>query len=433
MNLRVLWLLPALSLGAGIAVWLVMSGPEPARMAQGEPALPVEVVTAQAQSLSPVASGFGTARPARSWQAVASVRGTITQTHPDLASGRFIPEGAEVLRIDQSEYTLALAEAQADLAALETEAAQITAERANLDGVLGLERERLALAEQDLARTQQLVAQGSAPQARLDEQLRSTLTFRRTVQELENALALMPVQRDRLKAQMDRTRVRIARAERDLSLTTLMAPYDMRVTSRQVEAFQFVNAGQPLFTGEGIAQAEIVAQIPVDAFRRIATAVLGASTLAPLDRMHAADMSGVAAEVRLVGTDVIWPARVAQVETGLDPRTRTVQVVLAVDAPYDFGAGGVPLVSNMYLAVDLTGPPLPPQVVLPDQAVHDGRVLIMDASDRLELRAVDMGFRQGGQTILHDGVAPGERVVLTDVVPAIAGTLLRITETGATE
>lgn len=432
MNLRVLWLIPALGLGAGIAVWLVMTGPEPARVAQTEAAIPVEVITAEARARAPVASGFGLSRPARSWHAIASVRGTIIATHPDLASGRFIPEGAEVLRIDPSEYELALAEAQADLAALETEAAQIEAERANLDGVLGLERARLELAEQDLARTEQLVAQGSVPQARLDEQLRTTLTFRRTVQELENALALMPVQRDRLEAQMDRTRVRIARAERDLSFTRLVAPFDMRVTERQVETFQFVNAGQPLLTGEGIAQAEIVAQIPIDAFRRVVTAVLGGSTLAPLERMHDADMSGVAAEVRLVGTDVTWPARVAQVEAGLDPRTRTVQVVLVVDAPYDFGADGMPLVANMYLAVDLTGPPLPPRVALPDHAVHDGRVLIMDATDRLELRAVEVAFRQGGQTVLRSGVAPGERVVLSDLVPAIAGTRLRIADMGET-
>jgi multidrug efflux pump subunit AcrA (membrane-fusion protein) len=430
MNLRVLWLLPALGLGAGIAVWLVRTGPEPARVTLSQTAIPVEVITAEARSLSPVATGYGISRPARSWHAVASVRGGIMSMHPDLASGRFIAAGAEVLRIDPSEYLLALAEAQADLASLETEAAQIAAERANLDGVLGIERARLALAEQDLARTGQLAAQGSVPQARLDEQLRATLAFRRTVRELENALALLPVQRARLEAQMDRTRVRIARAERDLSLTTLVAPFDMRVTDRQVDSFQFVSAGQPLLTGEGIAQAEIVAQIPIDGFRRIVAAVLGAGTLAPLDRMHGADMSGVAAEVRLVGADVAWPARLSQVEAGLDPRTRTVQVVLSVDAPYDFAADGMPLVANMYLAVDLTGPPLAPHVALPDSAVHDGRVLIMDAANRLELRMVEVAFRQGGHTVLQGGVAPGELVVLTDVVPAISGTRLRIADRG---
>jgi multidrug efflux pump subunit AcrA (membrane-fusion protein) len=431
MNWRVLWLIPALALGLGIAVWLVMTGPEPARLERAEVAIPVEVVTVEARAVAPVASGYGFSRPARHWAAVAPVRGTIIETHADLASGRFIPAGAEVLKIDPSEYDLALAEARADLAALEAEVAQLEAENENLAAILALERERLALAEQDLQRTERLVAQGTAPQARLDEQQRATLAFRRTVQELENTLSLLPVQQDRLEAQTARTRVRIARAERDLDMTTLEAPFDMRVTETQVEAFQFVNAGQPLLTGEGIERAEIVAQIPVEAFRRIVAAVLGTGTLAPLDRMHAADTSGVGAEVQLVGTDVTWPARVEQVQAGLDARTRTVQVVLSVDAPYDFAANGVPLVANMYLGVELTGPPLAPRVVLPDAAVHGERVLVMAADDRLELRAVEVAFRQHGQTILREGVAPGERVVLTDVVPAIAGTLLRVAGTNA--
>ena len=428
---RVLWLIPALALGLGIAVWLVMTGPEPARLERAEAAIPVEIVIAEAHAVSPVATGYGFSRPARNWAAIAPVRGTIIETHPDLASGRFIAAGAEVLKIDPSEYELALAEARADLAALETETAQLEAERENLDAVLALERERLVLAEQDLERTERLVAQGTAPPARLDEQRRTTLTFRRTVQELENTLALLPVQKERLEAQTERTRVRIARAERDLELTTLEAPFDMRVTETQVLAFQFVNAGQPLLTGEGIERAEVVAQIPVEAFRRIVAAILGTGTLAPLDRMYAADTSEVVAEVRLVGTDITWPARVEQVQAGLDPRTRTVQVVLSVDAPYDFAANGVPLVANMYLGVELIGPPLAPRVLLPDAAVHGERVLVMDADDRLELRAVEIAFRQRGQTVLSDGVAPGERVVLTDVVPALAGTLLRVADEGA--
>lgn len=426
MNWRMLWLIPAAAIGLGIALWLVMTGPEPARLERDEAAIPVQIVIAETRAIAPVAIGYGFSRPARHWAAVAPVRGTIVATHPDLASGRFIPASTEVLKIDPSEYDLALAEARADLAALETEAAQLEAERENLSSVLALERERLALAEKDLGRTEQLVAQGTAPQARLDEQQRATLAFRRAVQELENTLALLPMQRDRLEAQTERTRVRMARAERDLALTTLEAPFDMRVTDSQVEAFQFVNAGQPLLTGEGIARAEIVAQIPVEAFRRVVAAILGTGTLAPLDRMHAADTSGVGAVVRLVGTDIAWTARVEQVQTGLDPRTRTVQVVLSVDAPYDFAANGLPLVANMYLAVELTGPPLAPRVLLPDAAVHGERVLVMGPDDRLELRAVAVAFRQRGQTVLSDGVAPGERVVLTDVVPAIAGALLRV-------
>lgn len=428
MNLRVLWLVPALALGLGVAAWLVMSGPETARLESEETEVPVTIVIAEARDLSPTAAGYGFSRPARTWSAVAAVRGTVIETHPDFADGRFIPAGEVVLRIDPGDYELSLAEARADLAALQTEVEQLSAEAVNLEAVLRIERERLALAEQDLERIRQLVAQGAAPQTRLDEQERAVLTFRRTVQELENTLALIPVQQERLQAQMARAETRIARAQRDLDQTEIVAPFDMRVAESQVEAFQFVNAGQTLLTGEGTERAEIVAQIPVESFRRVIAAVLGKTGLAPLSQMHQADTAAIGAEVRLVGSDTTWPARIEQVQTGLDARTRTVQVVVSVADPYDFAEGGMPLVKNMYLQVTLTGPAGVPVVMLPDATVHDGRVLIMDADDRLELREVEVAYRQGGHAILRDGVAPGERVVLDDLVPAISGTRLRVAD-----
>jgi multidrug efflux pump subunit AcrA (membrane-fusion protein) len=426
MRWRFLWLLPALVIGLAVAVWLMMTGPEPERLAQDEIAVPVRVITATATPVAPEVVGYGFSRPARSWSAVAAVRGTVIETHPDFADGRFIPEGETVLHIDPAEYELALAEARADLAALQTEADQLAAEEINLTAVLRIERERLTLAEQDLERIRQLVAQGAASQARLDEQERATLTFRRTVQELENAVALLPVQQERLDAQMARTETRIARAQRDLDQTVIVAPFDMRVAETKVEAFQFVNAGQTLLSGEGTDRAEIVAQVPVEPFRRVIAAVLGETGLAPLAQMHMADTAAIGAEVRLVGSDIVWQARIEQVQTGLDARTRTVQVVVSVADPYDFGEDGVPLVRNMYLEVALTGPQGAPAVVLPDAAVHGDRAIVMGADDRLELRHVTVAFRQGGQTVLRDGVAPGERVVLDDLVPAIAGTLLRV-------
>lgn len=428
MNRRVLWLIPALALGLGIAAWLMVTGPETARLESEETAVPVEFVIAEARDLSPTAVGYGFSRPARTWSAVAAVRGTVIETHPDYSDGRFIPASELVLRIDPGEYKLSLAEARADLATLQSELEQLSAEAVNLEAVLRIERERLTLAEQDLGRIRQLVAQGAAPQTRLDEQERSVLTFRRTVQEIENSLALIPVQQERLQAQVARAETRIARAQRDLDQTEIVAPFDMRVAERQVEAFQFVNAGQMLLTGEGTARAEIVAQIPVEPFRRVVAAVLGETGLAPLSQMQMAHTAAVGAEVRLVGSDTTWPARIEQVQTGLDARTRTVQVVVSVADPYDFGEDGMPLVKNMYLQVMLSGPAGVPVVMLPDAAVHDGRVLIMDADDRLELREVEVAYRQEGHAVLHGGVTPGERVVLDDLVPAIAGTLLRVAD-----
>jgi hypothetical protein len=83
----------------------------------------------------------------------------------------------------------------------------------------------------------------------------------------------------------------------------------------------------------------------------------------------------------------------------------------------------------MYVQVELRGRPRPGTLVVPRVAVHrgpDGRpaVYVADADDRLRIRPVDTGTTQGDLTVIADGLAPGDRVVATDLIPAIEGMLL---------
>ncbi|MBY4891948.1 carboxymuconolactone decarboxylase family protein [Rhodobacteraceae bacterium N5(2021)] len=105
-------------------------------------------MTVAQEDIRPTAAVWGNLRAAETWVAVAEVQGEVIWRHPDLEPGRLIPAGTEVLRIDPADYELALAQSQADLAALEAEGAQLIAETANTARILELERERLALADQ---------------------------------------------------------------------------------------------------------------------------------------------------------------------------------------------------------------------------------------------------------------------------------------------
>ena len=62
--------------------------------------------------------------------------------------------------------------------------------------------------------------------------------------------------------------------------------------------------------------------------------------------------------------------------------------------------------------------------VVPRQAIREGRVFIADAENRLRIRPVTVDYVQGDDAILQEGVATGDRVVVTDLVPAIEGMLL---------
>ena len=130
----------------------------------------------------------------------------MTYRYPELETGNMIAQGTRVLEIDPTRYETNLAEVRADLTELEAEGQQIGQDAENSRLILEIEHDRLSLGESELARVWTLAEQGTVPQAQIDEQTRATLALRRTVQELENTLALIPIRRARLNAQIARAR-----------------------------------------------------------------------------------------------------------------------------------------------------------------------------------------------------------------------------------
>lgn len=421
-RLAALWMVPPIVVGAAFAFWFVTNADGPAKVPADPPGLAVRVAPVAAMDIRPVARAWGNVRAARTWTAVAEVKGQIVWQHPELEAGQLIPAGTKILEVDPVDYALAIAQAEADLQALRAEAAQIAAEEENTSRVLALEESRLAISEAELARARELVARGAAPTNRAEEAERAALLARRTVVELKNALALSPSRKDRLSAQSARTEAALARARRDMDHTTLVAPFDLRVTAVKARQHQYVNVGQALLEADGIAQAEVVAHVPVATFRRLLSGtdfpndVLAALQAGPTGRF--------AAKVRLVSDPTqVWDGTVTRIEGALDPRARTVPVVVQVDAPYT-GASPplrVPLVPNMQVEVELTGSELAGRLAIPEAALHGELVYVVAPDETLELRKVTPSFRQDGTVVIGDGLGAGDRIVLDDIAPAIPG------------
>ncbi|WEX08633.1 HlyD family efflux transporter periplasmic adaptor subunit [Chelativorans sp. AA-79] len=425
MRLAPLLVLLPLALGAAAAAWMITTAPGPVQVPGEVSGMPVRVMTLAPEEFRPATTAWGNLRAAKTWVAVAEMQGEVVWRHADLEPGRLIEAGTEVLRIDPSDYRLALAQAEADLAALEAESQQLAGEAANTNRILELERERLALAEAELKRVQTLAEQGSVPTARADEAERATLLARRTVAELENTLALIPARKARIVAQIERTEAARDRSRRALDRTVITAPFDLRVTEVPAEQFQMVAPGQVVVRGDGIAEAEVVANLSLDDFRRLVGPIPPGADLMSLMREGPASRIDVALSPLSDPTQV-WDARVSRIEGRLDVRARTVAVVVTVEDPYE-GADPprrLPLVPNMRVELRFSGAPIVDALTIPEAALHGGLVRIVDSDDRLQLRPVAKAFVQGGRVVVAEGLAPGDRVVLDDVSPAIPGTAL---------
>lgn len=385
----------------------------------------LSVIEVQPLELRLEASGRGVVRAAETWRATANVGGRVVERHPELESGNILPEGTELLVLDPTRYRLAIAEAEAELASLETEERQLDIEEENTRELLALERERLALEEKELERVNRLADRDQVSRSARDKQRRATVAQRQAVAKLENELALIPSRRKRLQARQEQAEARLAQAREDLADTRFEAPYDLRVSEVDIELHDQASPGQLLFRADSTEAVEVEAHVPLPMLLRVVGGVAhlegppGALGLQERAGLEALDAEVVLASAR----DVRWPGRVTRLASGLDPTTRTMRVVVRVEAPYDRAEPPErpALQPGMYVRVRLSAASPGPRLVVPATAVHDGAVYIATGEDRLSRRPVKVAFEQDDLAVIADGLASGDRVIVDDPVPAVDG------------
>ena len=412
---RILWVMPPIVVGIVVLLWLVSGKQPPTKTARGEPTRTVRVIEALQLDLVPTAEGYGPVEPARVWAAVSQVTGRVVEIHPRLRDGEILPQGTELLRIDPMDYELALAQANAELA-------ELRVQEQNARASLEIEERNLALTRQELGRNRKLVQQGTTSESAVDEAERAMLGTRIAVQNLQNTLALVPAQRQLLDA-------KAARAQRDLQHTLVRAPFNMRVANLAVEADQFVSVGQTLFEGDAVDRVEIEAQMAMSSLRRLFIGRPDIKVDLTQFSSRLPEMLGFTPLVRLdLGNHVAdWEAELVRFSDEVDARTRTMGVVVAVDRPFEKIIPGYrpPLSKGMFVQVVLRGKSQGPRLVVPRSAVRGSTLYVADPEDRLRRRMVEVLFDQGRISVIAEGLEPGERVVVSDLVPAVEGMLLQ--------
>lgn len=360
---------------------------------------PVRVITLAPVDLVPRVSGYGTVAPVREWRAVARVEGEVTHIAQPLAPGDLVAAGSVLFRIDDSDLKLDLAGVDAQLAASELKDETLRAS-------LALARSDLDLMNEDLSRQEQLATQGVVTQAALEATRRQQLTARSKVTELDSALKLNAAEREVLTTQR-------ASLERAIGFAEIRAPYDLRVTELSADLGQYVSRGQTLLAAEGTEAVDIAAQFAIGRIGPLLRQAGGGTTVQDLT-----------AKVRLPAADhdVVWPATVVRMGDAIDAATQSAPVIVRVDDPQGQSVAGQrpPLRRNMFVAVELSVPQRQ-ALVVPLEAVRDGNALVVSAEGILEKRAVETGFVLDDIAVVSKGLAPGDKLVVTDPTIAVPG------------
>lgn len=425
--LRRLAFVPVLAVGVVAFLALKASRAEPEKITLTETGRRVRTLSAQRLQIIPRATGYGVVQAREEWQMIAEVSGRVVEFSDQLKEGGFIKKGTVLVRIDPADYQLTETQKEANLEGVRAQISQIRVQETSARKTLKIEERSLELAESSLARLRKLQSSGAVSQSDVDAEERTVLGQRKAVQSLRNTLRELPTNRKVLEAQLKQEKAGLAGASRDIARTEIVAPYDIRIRSVATALEEVVGSGQVLAVADGLDMAEIPAQYAIGELRPLVPFRPNQTPISTDALSRLPELIGLTAKVRLESTDLSaeWDANFDRFTT-VDPKTRTVGVVVTIADPYTASrsAERPPVVPGMYMEVQLEGRPRDGCLALPRAALHGNIVYVANAERRLERREVEVDFRQSDYVCLRSGVAPGDQVIVTDLIPAIEGMLL---------
>lgn len=419
-----------LAVGVLILMVMVMTKKPPAREDDGDDVLPVRVSTVAMHYFEPSISGFGSVVPEKSWVARAEVAGKVVALNPQFRVGELVASGTLLMRLDSKEYALAVERQEAQLKSAKAQWANLEQEQANLKRTLTLEQQQLQLLTREFKRNLNLARDGSISETLMDQVEREMLRQKLQVTQLENSLALIPSRQDQIQAQISQAQSALEDAQRRLALTEVKMPFEGLIVGKQVEVGQAVTVGALLGEAQGIDRVEINAGMALEELLSLFDTPLlsAADSEMWLDRES---LDQIKAQVRVTLGERIytWSAKVSRLAPRLDSATRAMGVMVLVDRPFgEISESQNPaLISGSFAEVSLKGPRRE-GIVIPRSALHANKVWLANDENRLEIRSVQKGIVMEDWVEIVSGLQNGDRVVLSDITPAVSGTLLEPVE-----
>ena len=380
-----------LSTGVAGLVALILLKSDPPREERVDNSPIVETVRVKAEAGSVWVRSTGIVQAARSVTLSAEVPGQVVLVSSQFVTGGDFKKGDVLLQVEPSTYQNAVAVATADVTQRQLE-------------VL-LAEEEAAIARDEWDRLKERYGdEGVPPTSTL-----GSLVLREPQLKLSKAALLGS------KAQLEDAQYRLER-------TKIRAPFNGRILNRMADIGQYVGLGGVVASFYGTD----VIEIPV---------ALTSSQAALLTDLYTLDVD-VAPRVVQVRSSFasdgdVWEGHVHRVEGALDEITRTLRVIVRVEAPYDTERGGQPLLIGSFANVEIEGRRLERFFSLPRDALREGNQLWMYKNGKLSVRNVSVVQIFENTVLVDGGINDGEVVITTRLAFVVDGMHVRaVDETG---
>jgi RND family efflux transporter MFP subunit len=404
----------ALLVASGLgAYFLWATRPEVAAKPARELVRTVAVVTVEYIDTRPSMRLYGSVVAGREADLRPLVAGRIVEIGDSFADGGILRAGDLVIAIDPFDAQADVAEFRARVAETRARLSEIAADLAAAGELLDHDREQTELARRDVERRERLQGTAASSVKSLDDSRLALSLRNQQIIQRHQSIARLTAQAEQQQAVLDRWRVSLSRAQRDLAETRLEAPFDGYLVDSDA------GVGKRVGLGDRIARL-------IDANRLEARFHLSDSEYARL--LAGGDYRGRDAEVtwRIGEASYEFKAVIDRVDGEIDAQSGGVNLYARILGQ---GVDGV-LRPGAFVEVALDDRLFRDVVRLPESALHDdgsgGYLVYVVIEGRLEARLVEIMLRGGNDVLLRGSLSDGEQVVVTRLPEIGSGLLVAV-------
>ncbi len=365
------------SIGVVQALSAAKPAPEKKEESQRLVSLYVDEVTSDTVTISVQAQGD--VRPKTEIDLIPQVSGRIVGISESFAEGAEFSPGDTLIKIDDTNYKLAVIRAEARVS----------------EAKVNVERE---LANAKIKREHWL--------------------DKRTEGE-PTAFALNKPQVMDAEAKLLAAEADLKEAKLNVARTEINVPFLGRVVKKNVGIGQYVTAGTPL--GRVFSTDTVEIRLPL-------TDVQLEELNLPMGYMaDAFNAPAVKFTARVGNREHSWNGRIVRTHASVDQQTRLIYAIAEVEDPYGLGSdNGTPLAVGMFVKAEIEGVSSQQAMVLPRLALRSAnKVYVINDENRLEIRTVDILSTSDDVVLVSTGVKVGDKVVTSTIPAAVDGMEVR--------
>lgn len=368
--------------GALVTILIFMTEPKAKRGgATKQTAMLVNVTTVKRDTFRPTIVAMGTVKPSQDIILSPRVSGEVISLSESFTPGAFVRKGERLLQIDPSDYRNTLQLRESDLRQAVSD--------------LKIEMGRQNIAEKDY----QLLNE--------------------TLSEEQEALILRKPQLNAARSRVEAARAAVEQAKLNLQRTSIEAPFDAHILSRDVNVGSQVSPGQNLAHIVGIDTYWVETTVPLSKLRWL-TFPKGKQTEGSWVRIR---------NRSAWNKDEYRTGYLFKLVGSLENRTRMARVLVSVPDPlaYRNEHEGLPeLMIGSFVETSIQASPISNVIRLSRNYVRKDETVWVMRNNKLRIHDVEIVFRDAEYAYIREGLTDTDTVVTTNLATVAEGASLRL-------